>query len=339
LIIRCYNEEGGAFWHLHNCVLAAHTAAVYNLQLIVLFDTGFYVEKNEKHAKRHFPNAEGGNWFDYFFHPLGESLQSVKEGIFSHNAGGGRPSFRSFGRAVGVKSIARGEILEFDRSTFESVHADQVPFATVFRTYCQPRVYVQQLVTDYMEKNMARGWTIGVHWRGTDKYGDGNDDEDGPKHFEYEWMGRTIQEAYDACNADPGKGQVNIFICTDEQPFLTYMKSAFGDAFGNVVHATKALRSDTDTGGLHLAGHLCSNEHDYSTISDCKRLKALRGTSVHRGMPDASAFQKGLDVILDVLLLSRCDQLFLSRGNVSSWASKLFTGTGPVTDMVSIYPE
>jgi hypothetical protein len=339
LVIRCYNGEGGAFWHLHNCILAAHVAAQYNLQLVVIFDTGFYVERDPMHRKKYYPLAEGGNWFNYYFHPLGEALPFVKD-RFLH----AKENIRPFGTVGERKYVTRGEFLEFTRDTFASIRTENLPWKLLFDIYCQPREHVLDAVEQYVEKNMVNGWTIGIHWRGTDKYGDGNDDEDGPKHFEYEWMGRMIEAAYETCKHDPTKGAVSILICTDEQPFVSFMRSRFSHESAHIVHATNALRSDINTGGLHLQSQACKTDHDYATLADCKKLKSMAGTSVHRGMQHESAYQKGLDVILDVLLLARCNQLFLSRGNVSSWAGKLFSETpawsgvkGAIVDMVATY--
>lgn len=329
LLIRCYNIEGGLFWHLHNVVIAAYVANMYDMQLIVLFDEGFYVEKNPKFLEQHGRHSEGGNWFDYFFEPLGEELPQIKQRLSR------KRNYRSFG-SVGWghgKHLHPGAIVEFTRETFDLFNSrmpSDFPWKTIFNTYLRPKPHVQKLVNDYYAETMMGKYNIGIHWRGTDKYGDGNDNEDSPRHFEYQWMSNRLKEYLEGLSWAE-RTSARLLVCTDESPFITHMKATFGD----IVHYTDAIRSPTNTGGLHLDGSVCHSENDYCTIPACKEIRNLREASVHRGFQDKSAYQKGIDVILDVLLLSRCKKLFLSRGNVSSWADKLSNGDN--IDMVKEY--
>ncbi len=331
LVIRCYNEEGGMFWHLHNLIMAGYVASKYNMQLAVVFDRGYYVEKNPKFLKEHMKYVtDDSNWFHYYFESLGETLPEVSRKL-SRNR-----HFPSFGSVTkGGKRIRKGAILEFTRKTFESLNSQlphDMPWKNLFETFAQRRPHVSEAQRAYFSKNMEGAFNIGIHWRGTDKYSDANDDEDGPRHFEYTWMSNLIRQHITNLSGTV-RANLRIFVCTDESQFVDHMRAVFKD----VVHFTGAIRSTANTGGLHLDGSACRTDHDYATIDSCKQIRQMQGTSVHRGHFDKSSYVKGLDVILDVLLLAQCSQLFLSRGNVSSWAKKLTNGT--TVDMVQLYEQ
>jgi hypothetical protein len=72
-----------------------------------------------------------------------------------------------------------------------------------------------------------------------------------------------------------------------------------------------AIRSDVNTSGLDLAASGSSQSSIYNRLST---------QSIHLGMPDKSNYIKGLDVLVDAILLGSGNTFIKSRGNVSRQA-------------------
>ena len=53
LVVRNYNTEGGFFWCIHNILRASHYAHLLNMQLVVWFDEGFYLETNHDNIRKY----------------------------------------------------------------------------------------------------------------------------------------------------------------------------------------------------------------------------------------------------------------------------------------------
>ena len=119
---------------------------------------------------------------------------------------------------------------------------------------------------------------------------------------------------------------------SDEQPFVDFLRNETGLR----VVSTDALRADYSTSGVELRSETCGTASEHP--QDCAVYRGLRDVSVHKGMPEASPYQKGLDVVVDVLLLSRCELFFKSRGSVSAFPARLNPEL-EVVDLVDAYRQ
>ena len=153
---------------------------------------------------------------------------------------------------------------------------------------------------------MKGKFLIGIHARGTDKFSSVDSHENHPKHFTYKQYCDGIEREILEQRKSGNKKDIAIMACSDEQPFIDYIKSNLGNKY-QVITADNILRSNISTSGIDL---LCDDKNP-----DCEHYK---NNSIHRGMSDQSNFKKGLDAVYEVYLLSKCDVFYKSRGNFSN---------------------
>jgi hypothetical protein len=321
LVLRNYNNDGGFFWQIYNLLCAAHVAQINRMSLIVLFDTGLYLERNADFLEQHRSTVSPTNWFHSYFEGQAEmhdariaALIQQRSPLIFHAPAlelrDGKPV-----NLIHANVSSSLQIFEFTRSTFEKRPLD-VDYGACWRWAARPLPYITAKVATFMHRHKLDSdncFLIGIHFRGSDKYGNGDDDEDGPVHYEYEWCEQMVRrEMKDA--AKQGRHNCKVLVCSDEQPFIEFMRARLPAA--RVVY-TSAIRSSVNTGGKHYETKDCIDER--SASPDCVEYRNLKHQSVHRGMPDHSAHQKGEDVLIDVLLLSKCHVFLRSRGNVSNF--------------------
>ncbi len=129
-------------------------------------------------------------------------------------------------------------------------------------------------VDQFCDENFDGGLVVGVHYRGTDKY------TEAPL-LSYKKM---VEQIFDITEKH-GLEEFKVFLATDEEGFLNYMISIFGN-------------------------RLCFKE-DTSRSTD--------GKPIHYNQPHP--YQSGKDAIIDALLLSRCDILIRTSSNLSRWST------------------
>lgn len=329
LIVKAYNPEGGFYWHVYNMLAANHEAKKRNMELVVLFDSGLYLETNPTYEKQYSDYIHDKNWFHYFYQPLGENSPEIKklidEGKLSH-----RTNIRSLSHYDA--DVKKKTFYEFDRAAF-NVRDKDIKYSDEWKECVKVVPHIQEKIDAFYNENMKGYLTIALHRRGTDKYPTYDGSEDNPRAIEYEWIADKIQKWIDkdSMKVNPKKLPIKILVCSDEQPFIDFIKNKFGDKYGVIF--TDSIRSSVSTSGKHL--QMCKDANDNSP--DCIEYKKMKDTSIHRGMKHLSSYKKGEDAVMDVMLMSLCNGVFFrSRGNFSN-AVTYANPSLPVIDMVDEY--
>ena len=169
-----------------------------------------------------------------------------------------------------------------------------------------------------------------MHYRGTDKLPSSSGSEDNPLHLEYEFCRDLI---LDYLKNTQIKEEICLFIASDEQPFVDYMQKA---GLSIEVVGTDSLRSEISTSGLFTTTDTSMCAQGISQSAVCATFNELILDSVHRGLPDASKYVKGENVLIDVLVLAGSQTFFRSRGNVSNFVCYIQPEC-KILDMVYLY--
>ena len=202
------------------------------------------------------PSA-GENWWDYYFEPFDAAP-----------AGHAR-----------MHVISDDEQIRFAKRVERSMPRQRG--YRLIQQYIRPRPQVREKVDAYVRAHFEGDFVIGVHYRGTDKL------EDAPR-VPYESVRAAILDAIGAAGPRPFR----LFVATDEQAFVDFMRERFPDG----LHCLEMQRS-----------------------VDGSPIDVLQGDNV----------KKGEAALLDCLLLSRCDRLVRTASNLSL-CSALFNPDMPV---------
>lgn len=313
LVLRNYNPEAGFCFVLYNVLCAAEVARRNRLHLVVLLDSGLYLEKNQDYQKQYQTLIQPvlwDNWWSYYFESHFEifrEVHSLVRNAYKHGL------VQSWIDGGGTKTAKNTQVFEWNRVSFTKRIMHQIDLVQSWKRNIRLRPYMQHMVDEFYEQNMKRSkLKVSVHVRLTDKMGDGNDNEDNPVHYEYEWITRFITKELKRRFPHINSSDICLLICTDEQPFLDF---AIDNLPQYRIVYTNSLRSRHNTGGLKLNSHLCKTGLENS--EDCVRYRELASQSIHRGMKNESSYKKGQDILLDVSLMAKCDFFFASRGNAS----------------------
>ena len=227
--------------------------------------------KNEGH---YFDETRGLNWWAYYFEPLylGSPTGAVIMDV-------------PFGMNVvfGMKAVQLHptNFITFERSN------------QLIQKYIKIKPEVSSFVDNVVSTKFAGQYVIGIHYRGTDKV-----QQEAPV-VPYTVVVEKLEELLK--QAPSG---AKIFIATDEEHFLSFMVSKYGQK----VMYQSAMRSQN---GKPV--HLQSN-----------KLK-IKGF----------AWKKGFDALVDCLLLSRCNIILKTASNLST-CSRMFN---PNLQVVSLSYE
>lgn len=321
LVVPNFNPQGGLHWMLYCVMAASHQARKYGLKLVVIYDSGLYFENRKEFMDPAVIDANNNEWFSYYFEPIGIQDPYVnqlwKAGVLPNDL----PSLAQINSKKNWRDSDDLIGFKFDRDAFDN-RDHNVNYNREWKECMVLRPYLEKQVADFGARNFQNcTFVIGAHIRGTDKYGNASDSEDGPKHFKYEDYCEELAEA-------PGKWATAkdtacILICSDEQPFIDFATKYLNERKIKVVSTgDMVFRSPISTSGLELKSHLCGGPLG-DAHPDCKIYRDLANASVHRGFQDQSKYKKGWDAVFEVSLLSRYSQVFYkSRGNFSSSVGK-----------------
>ncbi len=221
LVLRNWNNQGGFFYQVYNLFNAMYLCDQLDMALVVLWDTGLYLEtrpgmikQSEARYGLQFP-PDTGNWFHNYFEPINETplswavlraaLLTDAPTVILLPSPSEEPSFPP---TLEVQDSVTGEayaLYGFDRRTLQSI---VWPHGTdrelVFGGYWSGRRLrlnpdmergfrgvCRQLAgrDDVDDTSVGRHvLTIGVHYRGLDKNPGKTSHEDGPIHFPYEFV-------------------------------------------------------------------------------------------------------------------------------------------------------
>jgi hypothetical protein len=299
LICRNYNPEGGYFWQMYNVVNMLYMAEKYGAKPVVIFDSGLYQE-NRPEFRSDIVSYDPNNWFHYYFEPINgtDKDQAHWQGL------------RHLKQATPESLKKGGKTFEFVRKSLQSVSIrnSEREYNRLWKKYFKVRPHVQHMVQDFKRKHgLANKFIISCHYRGSDKLAALGTSENNPVHMPYEFVEGLIRR-----ELAHSKREAVVIIASDEQPFVDHMRAS-----GLPIVAVDATRSDVNTSGLDIDTSKCIPR--VSTTPECKILNNLITKSIHRGMSDVSNYKKGLEVLLDVLLMSEAEVFLQSRGNVSNW--------------------
>ncbi len=192
--------------------------------------------------------SEGPNWWLYFCEPLKKGTpRRVVRGCYGQIPG--VPPYQFF-------------------TTREEVHS-------LIEKHIRFKPDICVSVETFCKAHFTKSYTVGVHYRGTDWCPDNKYPQ-----ISYAAFGDEVERLAQ------GHPSFQIFVATDEQPFLDYMQSRFGE---QVTFQEGAYRSQGRV-ALHTDPH----------NNQCKQAR---------------------EAIIDCLLLSRTDAFVGTRSNLSRWAS------------------
>ncbi len=194
--------------------------------------------------------AFGSNWWEYYFEPIdiggGHGAPARVVSPHYHDLCANRVE-REMSRETGAKLIDR---------------------------YVVVKSPVQDIADAYVREHWADAFVIGIHYRGTDKAADA-------PRVPYEKVASVVRDTMSHAGSDRSR----IFLATDEQAFLDYMRNRF-------------------------PGQLLYRE----------MFRSVDGRPTDIVNADAN-HKKGEDAVVDCLLLSRSHHLIRTASNLSLCAT------------------
>lgn len=263
------NEGGGIFFNVVNVLGFLRYCEKNQID-------SFAVDFGEKGL--YYESSLGPNWWHYFFEPIHKESWESK---ITHFLRLSKPS------RVSQRQIA---FFNYDGEYYlprKKAHA-------LISKYIRIKPEIAQEIEAFTKKHFDGAFVIGVHYRGTDKY------TEAPE-VDYE----RVKAAIDAMIAEQRDTPYKIFVATDSQKFIDYIRFAFP---GKII-TTDAMRS-TDGNPLHYG---------------IQNKKAL----YH--------YLQGKETVIDALLLSHTDTLIRSSSNLSL-CSSFFNPDLPVIELNKKHP-
>jgi Nodulation protein Z (NodZ) len=191
----------------------------------------------------------GPDWWEYYFEPI--KIGSRKKRKVIHLDNGKR-------HELAYNAIA----------TISRERACQL-----IHKYVRIKPHIQEKIDTFVKENFEGNFIIGIHYRGTDK------SREAPR-VSYEKMHSAIAKTVDAL---PRSLDYKIFVATDEQLFIDYMKSKFG-----------------------------------SKVCCLDAIRSLDGTPLH--FKQAQPYRQGEETLMDCILLSTTNMLIRTHSNIGASA-------------------
>jgi Nodulation protein Z (NodZ) len=211
-----------------------------------------------KHGLYYDP-AMGPNWWNYYFEPI--ELGKIDMNNLE----------RYSGKQINDMPIFALKVLPRKEAN------------ALINKYVKLKPQINAKVIDFARRHFSGHHIIGVHYRGTDKYKE-------IRRISYGAAEEIILKAIR--EAEKSRKKYKIFVATDEQKFLDYMKEK---------HASKIVHIEA--------------------------IRSQDGSPVH--FRDDEHYRIGEEAILDCLLLSRCSVLVRTASSLSA-ASEQFNPNIPV---------
>ena len=338
VIIRNVTASYGGFWWcvnlaLHGCIIAE----TYNLIPVIDYKGGLY-SSNKIYEPEQIRKMD--SWWSYFFEEPVKISEETRMRILENKKLYPLVSLlRNKSRLTRRQQPYILPEIPADTSfeyTVQSFHHCYKLFKTYDRNYINKYLILKPYINKYNEK-----WTlanipsnkkvVGVHYRGTDKFGWGTCNEGQPIHYTYEKVVKAIQTKMNELN----EPDYIIYCASDERPFIEFMKTQFPNRV--VAHEdVYNIRSDTSTSGLNHdfskimfdnnAHTYVKNNNDGDEEEKDKQMNAwkeIKNISIHFGKKESSNYMKGFYTVVDTKLFSNCDYIFRSRGNMSDYVCRL----------------
>jgi hypothetical protein len=352
LIIRNVTASYGGFWWcvnlaLHGCMIAE----TYGLIPVIEYKGGLY-SSNKIYEPLEI--RESDNWWNYFFKEPGNLSKEIRQKVLENkkllaltNLPKNRNRLTRRQQPYILPEISEDTTYEYVCTSFHHCYKLFRPYdRNIINKYLLLRPYVTKYIDRYwLNTGISDGVTlIGVHYRGTDKFGWGTCSESHPIHYKYENVSKAIRTKM----AEKNENTYMIYCASDESQFIEFMKKEFPNMV--ICHEDKYnIRSAASTSGLN---------HDFSKITFSSDLqtyvkndslegeeekekqihtwKEIKEMSIHFGKKDVSNYMKGLYTLVDTKLFGRCNYIFRSRGNLSDWTCYLNEKGATVYDLNEI---
>jgi hypothetical protein len=333
VVLQNWNPEAGFHYMAGFCVLNAlftiEKSQGHNL--VVLFDSGLYKEDRPEFIAEN-PFYSSIDWFSYYFEPINQTSKPLsywKEFVNKNTA-----AIKSADLEKLQKEIIPNSVYRFDRTSIHGVDTGpdrRKTFNRLWRKYFRVRPHIKKLENDFKQKHgFSKKYVIAVHARLTDKWPSKSGTEDNPSRPPKGFWTHLIRE--EIAKSGRQLKDVLVFVASDEQPFVDYMKTQDFEAV-----SIRAIRSHVDTAGMEMDTSKC--EKGILSSPECRKYNELIDASVHRGMKKKSNYAKGLDVLLAVLLLSSGDVILRSRGSVSNSAEWFSNSSTKIVDVTDVYNQ
>jgi len=308
ILLKSYNvnesDKGGFYWWVHQVASLVKLGELTNKKVIVYFNDGYYMD----------PEHPEESWWSYFYkYPRlsQKQLDLIKAA-----------ELVGYEEVLSLNLPKTDKMYLFTNKTFQKVMRNKMRDITqVYNRFIRFQDVVNDEIVDFVKSSgfdlNPNTHKIGVHYRGTDKFFANGDKEDmvHNKHAEYDVVVKYVEKEV---LKTPKDKDFIIYVASDEQPFVDKIE----EVFGNKVISYNAFRSEVDTSGMELVD--TTKVKTNNNTASGRILLEMAGKSVHRGYPEISGYKKGLDAIVDVWLLSKCNVFVKSqRGNFSSQPKKI----------------
>lgn len=206
---------------------------------------------------------KGLNWWNYYFDPI------------------------YLGSKEGAKKIILQDIFSISLGFKPIYELTVVRSHELIRKYIHVKKPIKKKVSAFIKRYFKDNFVIGIHYRGTDKM-----IQEAPR-VSYNNVLDVVKEIIN--NLDLKDKKFKIFVATDEEGFLDFMKTNF---IQSKIIYTNSFRSLDNSNPIHFS--------------------------------IGNKYQKGEEALIDCLLLSKCSYLIRSSSNLSLCAS-FFNPDLPVT--------
>ena len=331
VLLESYNLYGGFFWHLNNYMIMCYFCEKYRKIPVVNFTSSVFTNNS---TLQNALVVQNNNWFFNYFNLPKQIPPDVYNTIIKWPLKCNIDDTIILKLQQNKQVVNNNTLLYFDRNSFNILVKE-------FHSNCNSKLIIDKyfkFLDHIFEKvNIVKGIImprkkrenyklIGIHYRGTDKISELGSREREPRHLNYESIYQLI-ENFKNKNIENNQ-DVYYVITTDEQPFIDYFIKKYGR---KVLYYDQAYRSKITTSGI---------DYDFSSIPprnyqiDTKTLNMMErqkynerelliNNSIHMGSKNENNYKKGLDCLIDTLIMDDCDYLFKSEGNFSMFC-KLF---------------
>ena len=321
-----YNIYGGFFWHLNNFLITCHFCETFKKIPIVNFDKGLFVN-NTSIENDIIRNNQ--NWFFNYFQNYSDISPSIYQTVIDYPR-----KFRINEQTINNYNKHRkfcndNVVLEFKREAFNWSKGNfyhQKAYKTLIPKYLKILPHIEKLKLEMQQKYFPppneNQKFIGIHYRGTDKIEEELNPEQHPQHYSYmKIYDMLVDKARKLMEENP-RYDIYIIACSDEKPFLDFMKKKLNR---KLIYYTEATRSDICTSNLKVDFTTIPNRNkdvDLTKLNEVQlkiyeKRKQLLDNSIHMGQKKISNYKKGLDCLLDCFMLENVDILYKSKGNFS----------------------
>jgi hypothetical protein len=223
-----------------------------------LYDVGFLAGVSIEYGigGTYYDPAIGPNWWEYYFEPVHVGFQGNSPTHYSDHS-----------------IVIDNYLYDFPRMAEFGIYRKDAH--RLIGKFIKLKPHIEDKVNQIVENIFGYSSIIGVHYRGTDKFSEA-------PVSSYDNVA-TYVDVTIAQLQEIGHSDIKIFIATDEQSFLDYMR---------VRYPSKVV---------------CYEDSERSVNSVCVHLSGMGGTP----------YKKGEDALIDCLLLSRTDILLKTSSNLS----------------------